>query len=64
MPFRRTQIRHEMREIDEKFRQYRRQWSQYLSPANIRERKQYASNYGFFNSEQKANVLYPDECSM
>ena len=33
----RTQLRQRMREIDSNFRQYRRQWSQYLSSVNIQE---------------------------
>ena len=64
IPIKRTQIRQRMREIDKRFRQYRRQWSQYLSPSNIKERKKYASDYGSFNPEWWANVWYTDECSV
>ena len=60
----RTQIQQRMQEIDPTFRQYRRQWSQYLSPANIRERAKYARDYGSLPREFWANVWYTDECSV
>ena len=60
----RTQIRQRMQEIDLKFRQYRRQWSQYLSPTNIRERYKYSRDYGSWNPKDWANVWYTDECSV
>ena len=53
-----------MREIDPNFRQYRRPWSVYLSPANVRERKKYAKDYGPMTPEWWANVWYTDECSV
>ena len=51
-------------EIDPNFRQYRRQWSQYLSPSNIREQSKYARDYASWKPEDWANVWYTDECSV
>ena len=63
-PISRTTIQRRFREIDPNFRQYRRQWSQYLSPSNIRQRAKYARDYASWRSEDWANVWYTDECSV
>ena len=63
-PIQRTQIQQRMREIDPTFCQYRRQWSQYLSPTNIRERAKYARDHGSLPREFWANVWYTDDCSV
>ena len=60
----RTQIRQRLHEIDPNFRQYRRQWSQYLNLENIAERKQYSRNYSEQSIEFWANIWYTDECSI
>ena len=52
----RIAIQNRMREIDPNFKRYRRPWSVYLSPANIRERKKYAKDYGPMTPEWWANV--------
>ena len=60
----RTTIQNRMREIDPKFHQYRRQWSQFLSPENIRDRYRYAKEYEIWRCEDWANVWFTDECSI
>ena len=63
-PIKRTQIQQRFREIDPKFRQYRRPWSLFLSAANIRNRAKYARDYASWKAEDWANVWYTDECSV